>query len=238
MRVAFVMGEYPGEEVDRRAKTALSYATPEIEVGIIQAPITPYFHGMSPTETILVAPKVIEGFVEAERRGYDAAVPLGFLDLGVEGGKSAVSIPIVPPFQSSLHIASMLGDRFGLISYKAEQFPILEELARRYRMMDRVVGMEESGFDLPDILANRDAMVEQFVAAGRKLVREHRAEVIIPAGITQCPVHIDPNWLSKELGVPVVEGIGAPIRFAAMLASLGLSQSRARYPLSPTYARK
>jgi hypothetical protein len=25
-------------------------------------------------------------------------------------------------------------------------------------------------------------------------------------GITQCPVHIKPDWLMQELGVPVVEG--------------------------------
>ena len=29
--------------------------------------------------------------------------------------------------------------------------------------------------------------------------------------MSQCPVHIKPDWLSKELGVPVVEGItGVP----------------------------
>jgi Asp/Glu/hydantoin racemase len=42
-------------------------------------------------------------------------------------------------------------------------------------------------------------------------------------------VQMKPNWLSKELGVPVVEGIGAPIRLAAMLVSLGLKQSRVRW---------
>ena len=34
---------------------------------------------------------------------------------------------------------------------------------------------------------------------------------------------------AAELGVPVVEGIGAPIKMAAMLVSLGLTQSRVRW---------
>jgi allantoin racemase len=38
-----------------------------------------------------------------------------------------------------------------------------------------------------------------------------------------------PDWLSAQLGVPVVEGIGAPIRMAALLVSLGLKQSRVRW---------
>ena len=51
-------------------------------------------------------------------------------------------------------------------------------------------------------------------------------------GISQCPVHINPKWLQEQLGVPVVEGFGAPIRMAALLASLGLKQSRVRWPKS------
>jgi allantoin racemase len=38
-----------------------------------------------------------------------------------------------------------------------------------------------------------------------------------------------PQWLMGELGVPVVEGIGAPIKMAAMLVALGLRQSRVRW---------
>ena len=57
-------------------------------------------------------------------------------------------------------------------------------------------------------------------------------------GITQCPVHIKPDWLMKELGVPVVEGIGAPIRLAAMLVSLGLNYSRAYWPKSSAFEGK
>ncbi|MCY4439843.1 MAG: hypothetical protein OXE53_06515 [Deltaproteobacteria bacterium] len=61
------------------------------------------------------------------------------------------------------------------------------------------------------------------------------ADVIIPTGITQCPVRIDPKWLMKELGVPVSQVIGAPIRIAATFADLGLHQSRRRWPKSRSF---
>jgi allantoin racemase len=93
------------------------------------------------------------------------------------------------------------------------------------------VGFGVSGFDLPDITAHRDAVVQNFVSEAKKLIAQG-AEVIIPMGVTQCPVHIKPDWLQEQLGVPVVEGIGAPIRLAGMLASLGLKQSRVRWPRS------
>ena len=34
-RVAFVVGDYPSEELTRREKVALSYATAEVDVGIV-----------------------------------------------------------------------------------------------------------------------------------------------------------------------------------------------------------
>jgi hypothetical protein len=42
----------------------------------------------------------------------------------------------------------------------------------------------------------------------------------------------------KELGVPVVEGIGAPIRLAAALVSLKLGFSRKFWPKSPLFKDK
>ncbi|MCW5770083.1 MAG: hypothetical protein KIT16_00505 [Rhodospirillaceae bacterium] len=77
--------------------------------------------------------------------------------------------------------------------------------------------------------------MDQFVKQARALIEEDGADVILPMGISQCPVHIKPDWLTAQLGVPVVEGIGAPIRMAAMLASLGLKHSRRRWPRSPSF---
>jgi Asp/Glu/hydantoin racemase len=91
-----------------------------------------------------------------------------------------------------------------------------------------VVGFGTSGFDLPDLAAHHDEVVGNFVAEAKRLI-DKGAEVIIPMGISQCPVHIKPDWLQEQLGVPVVEGFGAPIRMAALLVSLGLKQSRARW---------
>src|ERR1700752_3850590 len=232
IRVAFVIGEYPSEERQRREEVALSYATPEIEIGIISTPASPYIRGMSPADIQMAAPSFIEAFREAERQGYDAVVPLGMLDLGIDGGKSAVDIPVVGPFEACFHVASLLGDRFGLIVYHPRTIPFTCAMARRYGMESKIAGIRSVGFALPDIAANRDQMVQNFITQARALIQEEGAEVIIPMGITQCPVHIKPDWLQEQLGVPVVEGIGAPIRVAAMLASLGLKQSRVRWPKS------
>ena len=231
IRVAFVIGEYPPEQRRLRENTAKRYASDEVEVGIISVAPCP-FDGLGPAEMQLSAPYFHAAFIQAEQEGYDAVVPLGMLDLAIEGGRSLVEIPIIGPFQASLHIAAQLGDRFGVICYNREASVKAQVLARAYRMESRIAGLHYGNLLLRDIADHKEQMIEGFMASARSLIEDDGADVIIPFGITQCPVHIDPKWLSDQLGVPVVEGIGAPIRTAAMFAGLGLKHSRLRWPKS------
>jgi allantoin racemase len=237
IRVAFVVGEYPPDERKRREDAALAYASAEVEVGIVSVKATPYYVGNAPDLLGLAVPAFVDAYREAEKQGYDAVVPLGTLDLGVDAGRCVVDIPVVGPSESMLHIASMLGRRFGIVMYDDVLLPLGYRMVDRFHMMDKVVGWRTCGFELPDILANRDAVVATFVEKARELVKIG-ADVILPMGITQCPVHIKPDWLMQELGVPVVEGIGAPIRLAAMLVSLKLNYSRVYWPKSPLFEGK
>src|SRR5207237_6863653 len=170
------------------------------------------------------APLFHESFRQAEREGYDAIVPLGMLDIGVDGGRSAVDIPVVAPLQAVLHVAAQVGEHFGVVCYHPSAIPRHRAQTVAYGMESFIAGRRASGFYLQHIAANKDKMIESFLAAARALIHEDHADLIIAQGITQCPVHMKPKWLSDQLGVPVVEGIGAPIRLAAMLVALGLKQ--------------
>lgn len=235
VRVAFVVGDYPPEQRRLREEAAKAHASADIEVGIISVNARP-FDGLGPAEIQAAAPLFHEAFREAQREGYDAVVPLGMLDLGVDGGRSAVDIPVIAPLQATLHIAAQLGDRFGIVCYHPSAIPRHRSQTRAYGMEDWIAGRRASGYHLQDIAPNRDEMIAGFLKVARALIEEDGAEVIIPQGITQCPVQMKPDWLAGELGVPVVEGIGAPIRLAAMLAALGLRHSRKRWPRSTSAA--
>jgi allantoin racemase len=228
IRVAFIIGDYPEEQFRLRAETAQRYASAEVEIGILQVPARP-FDGLGPAEIQGAAPIFHESFRQAEREGYDAVVPLGMLDLGVDGGRSAVDIPVIAPLQAALHVAAQVGDRFGVVCYHPSAIPRHRAQTQAYGMENWIAGRRASGYYVQHIADNKDKMVESFLLAARALIEEDGAEVIIPQGITQCPVQMRPEWLSEQLGVPVVEGIGAPIRLAALLVSLGLRHSRVRW---------
>jgi allantoin racemase len=228
IRVAFVIGDYPPDQLRLREDVAKSYSSADVEVGIVSVPARP-FDGLGPAEIQAAAPIFHAAFRQAERDGYDAIVPLGMLDIGVDGGRSVVDIPVVAPLQAVLHVAAQVGEHFGVVCYHPSAIPRHRAQTRAYGMESFIAGRRASGFYVQHIADNKDKMVESFLAAARALIEEDGADVIIPQGITQCPVQMKPDWLSRQLGVPVVEGIGAPIKMAAMLASLGLRQSRVRW---------
>lgn len=231
VRVAFAIGDYPPEQRKLREDVAKSYASAEVDVGIVSVGTSPY-NGLGPAEIQLVAPYYHAAFLEAERQGYDAVVPLGMLDLGVDGGRSLVDIPVIAPCEAVFHVAAQLGDRFGIVCYHDAVIPRQRTQTKAYGMENWIAGRRASGFHLKEIAENKEKMTAAFLEAARQLIDQDGADVIIAHGVTQCPVHIRPDWLEKELGVPVVEGIGAPIRMAALLAGLGLKHSRKRWPKS------
>lgn len=225
IKIAFVVGSYPPAEQERRERLALSYTTAEMRVGIIRLEASPYVHGLSAADVAAIEPAYVEAYKQAEREGYDAAVPLGMLDLGVEAGRAQVSIPLVGPLEASLCLARLVGQTCGLTVYDGHLVPLIQRLVRRYGMDEYVSAILPIGIDLPDIAADTVTMTEAFFRVGHRLV-DAGAEVIIPAGITQCPVHISADAAMERLGVPVVEGFGTPIRVAGVLAALHLAQKR------------
>src|ERR1700692_3468369 len=199
IRVAFIVGDYPSEERKLREDVAKSFASAEVEVGIVSVPPAP-FGGLGPAEGPLVAPYYHAGYLQAEYEGYDAAVPLGTLDLGVDGGRSLVDIPVIGPCEAMFHVAAQLGGGFGIICYHESVIPRQITQTRYYGMEPWIAGRRASGFKLKDIGANKDVMIRNFIAAARALIDQDGADVIVVHGITQCPVHLKPAWLSPYTG--------------------------------------
>ena len=61
------------------------------------------------------------------------------LDLGVDGGRSLVDIPVIGPCEAVFHIAAQLGDRFGVICYHQTVIPrqITQTRMLRHGELDR-----------------------------------------------------------------------------------------------------
>jgi allantoin racemase len=234
MKIIVVMGEYPPEEGERRRRAVQNCASPGTEIGFAVIKATFFRRSNSQVNSLSAGPLVAEVAIKAEADGYDAVVPFGTLDAGVELSRNLVRIPVVGAGQSVMHLGVQLSNRLGVIAYEEKSIAFMRKQLHAWRVTDSVVGMRSVQIPLPDSTKNRDTMRERFIKVARDLINNHDAEIIVPMGVTMVPVQYAPAQFEKELGVPVMDALKTSIQTAEMMVRMGLTHSGRTYPRLPT----
>jgi len=234
MRIMVVMGEYPPEEGERRRQAVINCASPGTDIGFAVIKATFFRRSNSQVNSLSAGPLVAEVAVRAEADGYDAVVPFGTLDAGVELSRNLVRIPVVGAGQSVMHLGVQLSSRLGVIAYEEKSITFMRKQMHAWRVADSVVGIRSVQIPLPESTKNRDAMRERFIKVARDLIDNHDAEIIVPMGVTMVPVQYAPAEFEKELGVPVMDALKTSIQTAEMLVRMGLTHSTRSYPRVPS----
>lgn len=154
--------------------------------------------------------------------GADAVVIACFGDPGLDAAREATSAPVIGIAEAAFHAASFLATGFSVVTTMTRTCVIAEHLVHRYGFERRCRGIH--GTDIP-VLALEDggaACVDQIEAAAREALARDRSGAIVLgcAGMAAlCAT------LSGRLGVPVIDGVAAAVKFAEALAGLGLHTS-------------
>jgi allantoin racemase len=234
MKLMVVMGEYPPEEDERRRQAVLKCASPGTEIGFGVIKATFFRRSNSQVNSLSAGPLVAEIAQKAETDGYDALVPFGTLDAGVELARNLVRIPIVGAGQSVLHLGAQLSSRLGVIAYEDKSIPFMRKQMHAWRVADSVVAIRGIGIPLPESTKSRGAMRERFIKVARDLIDNNDAEIIVPMGVTMVPVQCSPKEFEEELGVPVMDALKTSIQTAEMMVRMGLTHSSKTYPPATT----
>ena len=141
MKIMVVMGEYPPEEAERRRQAVLKCASPGTEVGFAVIGATFFRRSNSQVNSLSAGPLVAEVAQQAEADGYDALVPFGTLDAGVELARNLIRLPIIGAGQSVLHLGTQLSNRLGVIAYEEKSIPFMRKQMHVWRVADSVVGI-------------------------------------------------------------------------------------------------
>ncbi|MFC3219472.1 aspartate/glutamate racemase family protein [Tianweitania populi] len=131
----------------------------------------------------------IDAGIGAEEAGYDAVVMGHFQDPGLYELRSALRIPVVGAGEATLHTASQLGRRLGLVTLDRAFEVWHHEQAELYGLGRRIQGVVGMGCRPEDFNAcfagdaiARDQLLRDFTACAMPLV-EAGADVIVPAGV-------------------------------------------------------
>jgi allantoin racemase len=170
-----------------------------------------------------------ERMVKAEAEGYDACVPFGMRDFGVEIARARCRIPIVGQAQAAFCMAAMMANRVGAISYQSRSHPHVWQQLKEYGFLYLLAGLGAAEMPNAEMPARRDELFERFVSEGKRLVKEG-AELIICHGMSMSPVEFKAQEFADGIGVPVLEGLGAAIAMAQAWVYTGTPYSRQRHP--------
>jgi Asp/Glu/hydantoin racemase len=211
MKIMVVMGEYPEGEGERRRQAVLQCASTGTEIGFAVIKATFFRRSNSQVNSLSAGPLVAEVAQQAEADGYDAVVPFGTLDAGVELARNLVRIPVV----------------------EEKSIPFMRKQMHAWHVADFVVGIRSVDIPLPDSTKSRAAMRARFIQVARELIDNFDAEIIVPMGVTMVPVQYAPVEFQTELGVPVMDALKTSIQTAEMLVRMGLTHSVKTYPRLP-----
>lgn len=231
MKIMVVHVQYPPAALQQRQQHVLDAALPgtEIEFSEITGEL---FNLTGNTELLrmLTGPQVVEKAREAERRGFDAVVPYGGLDLGVDAARCYVDIPVVGMGRSGLCMAANLANRIAVIVYGNSSVPAIWKLVREAGFSDFVCAVERVNLHVKDMTPDNIRFRQVLVEESRRIVSDRKAEIIVPLGTSFLPTRAFASGVSTEVGVPFINCVAAGVKTAEMLVSMGLKNSRKAYP--------
>ncbi len=223
-------------------------------------PGAPAPHGDWPVETreefcLLSASRLPIVREACESGKYNAIVMLGGGDPGFPEAREIGrrhGIPVTSNAHAQMHLAAMLGNKFGMIDISETHNMHMHSLVVQYRFTDRCASIRNINFPLPrppyvdqgSVLEEREkakrgeasVMLESAVAESIAAIEEDGAEVLVIG--CSAAFWLRP-FLQERLAalgweVPVLEGYGSAIAQAKMLVDLKLSVSGLAFPGSAT----
>ncbi len=155
---------------------------------------------------------------KAEKDGYDAAVIGCFYDPGLREAREITNrLTVTAPAESSMHIASTLGDKFSVIVGRQKWVPLMSENARKYGFKEKLASFKSIELGVHDFQKDISATKAALITAAKEAVEQDNAEVIILG----CGILFNfYKELQKELRVPVIDAILSPLKYAEFLVEI------------------
>ncbi|MGW7257837.1 aspartate/glutamate racemase family protein [Streptomyces sp. NPDC054834] len=173
-------------------------------------------------DSYLSAAAVLDALRTYEGAPYDAVVLAGFGEHGREGVRELVDVPVVDITEAAAHLACLLGRRYGVVTTLERSCGQIQDSLETAGVARNCAAVVGTGLGVLH-LGDDDERTETAFLAAAERAREAGAEVLVLgcAGMTGLQ-----RAVGEKLGLPVVDGVGAAVKLAESLVSLGLTTSR------------
>ena len=154
---------------------------------------------------------------------HDAVIIACFDDTGLDAARCLTDKPVIGIGEAAYHMASMISNRFSVVTTLARSVPALEHNLHRYGLMARCARVRSSEVAVLELEEPGSDACNRISAEIGRAVAEDRAEAIVLgcAGMTDLA-----DALSAEHGLPVLDGVSCAVGLAEASVRIGLRTSR------------
>lgn len=154
---------------------------------------------------------------------YDAVVIACFDDTGLDAARCLTEKPVIGIGEAAYHIASMISNRFSVVTTLARSVPALEHNLHRYGLIARCARVRSSEVAVLELERPGSDARDRISAEIGRAVAEDRAEAIVLgcAGMADLA-----DTLAKVHGLPVLDGVTCAIGLAEAMVKLRILTSR------------
>lgn len=153
----------------------------------------------------------------------DAIVITCFDDTGLDAVRTLVSVPVLGIGEAAYHAASMVANKFSVITTLSRSVPGLESNLMRYGLAQKCARVRATDIPVLKLEEGDPATLFKIRSEIREAIEHDNAEAIVLgcAGMADLMAH-----LSDEFGLPVIDGVAAGVTFVEALVNNKLSTSK------------
>ena len=153
----------------------------------------------------------------------DGIVIACFDDTGLDAVRCMTTAPVLGIGEAAFHFASVLANRFSVVTTLSRSVPAIEHNLVRYGIASRCARVRASEVPVLELERGDPATRARIAAEIGAAIAEERAETIVLgcAGMTDLA-----SSLAEEFGVPVLDGVACAVAFCEAMARLGLATTK------------
>ncbi len=195
-------------------------AAPNTRVDVCSLPgVGPQHLEWNALEAVVAGPTMGVLRWAAEQRGYDAAVIGCFYDPFLRGARELASrMAVTAPAEACLHIAATLGERVSILVGRRKWIPEMHENVVKYGYGDHLASFRVLEMSVDEFQADPETTQQRILAEAEAAVHADRADAVVLGCTIEFGFYRE---VQEKIGVPVIDAVTAPLRYAEFLANIG-----------------
>ncbi|CAM3724263.1 aspartate/glutamate racemase family protein [Alicyclobacillus pomorum] len=173
----------------------------------------------------LSVPGILEEIQKGDREeAIDAYVIACFGDPGLYAARELTNAPVLGIAEAAMQMASMVAATFTIVTTLPRTRMMSERLLYDYGMKDKCRSIRTTPLHVLDLTGGAEPSVRCVIDECRQAVQEDAAESIV-LGCAAMSVHRE--RIECEVGVPVIDGALAAVKFCEALVGCRIKTSKA-----------